>query len=354
MDFRHNAARRRRVMRDERLDVDQPLPTETTAQPFTRYQTAAVLSSQPSILDVLPKAAWLNGLCIAGAIGIAIGFVFFPLNLVGDGSLWGMMLSRVEWWSIEQPGSLGQLFLSVVSWFNVGLCYQIYHLRRHRNDDYHGAYQVWKWALIPTLLLAVIGTSVPSAILGYFAAAVFPQAFTAAGTGLALGSVGVVMVALLVRLYAEVRESRATVVFLAAASVSLSICLSLSWNRLAGVWSLPTNPLLSPTSWWLVSIMMIYGMLLNYFGFVYRDVVGEELGSSSVAGLGRGISIDLGQEPLSETKPESAASELVPDVTKVRRLSPERIVEPEAESNVRDEEPVADNILSRRKRRRVA
>lgn len=353
MDFRHNAARRRRVMRDERLDVDQPLPTETTAQPFKRYQTVAVLSSQPSILDVLPKAAWLNGLCIAGAIGIAIGFLFFPLNLESHGSVWATMLSRVEWWSIEQPGSLGQLFLSVVSWINVGLCYQIYQLRRHRNDDYHGAYQVWKWSLIPTLLLAGMGTSVPAAMLGYFVAAVFPQSLTVAGTGIVLGSVGVVMVGLLVRLYAEVRESRATIVFLAAAGLSLSICLSLSWNRLAGVWSLPTNPLLSPTSWWLISVMMIYGMLLNYFGFVYRDVVGEVSDLSSASGLERGIPIDLAKEPLSETRPV-AASESAPEVARARRQSSERIVEQEREASLHEDEPAGDNVLTRRKRRRVA
>ncbi|MDP1563897.1 MAG: hypothetical protein Q8M16_21155 [Pirellulaceae bacterium] len=360
MDFRHNAARRRRVMRDERLEVEQPAPTETAPLPFKRYQTGTVLSSQPALLDLLPKSRWLNAVYVVGALAIAIGFLLFPLNLERDGSFWVTLLSRVEWWSIEQPGSLGQMFLLVISLFNAGLCYQIYHLRRHRSDDYHGAYQVWKWALIPALGLAVVGTTVPAAMLGHLVIAIIPVAMAEIGTGVVLGVAGVVLSALLVRLYFEVRESRMATIFLGMTAISLIVCLTLTWNRLADFWTLPMNSLLSPTSWWLLTVTMGYGMLLNYFGYVYRDVIGEVPDSTSAVVRQGPASVESEPDALPSKKLASKSRESIQGQARVSGKIAARVDAEDADdvdnadSDSQADFPESDNILTRRKRRRVA
>lgn len=357
MDFRHNAARRRRVMRDERLDVEQPVPTETAPLPFKRYQSATVLSSQPALLDLLPKSRWLNAVCVVGALAIAIGFLLFPVNLERDGSFWVALLSRVEWWSIEQPGSLGQMFLLVISLFNAGLCYQIYHLRRHRSDDYHGAYQVWKWALIPAVGLAVVGTTVPAAMLGHFVTAFIPLTMAEIGTGVVLGVAGVVLSALLVRLYFEVHECRTATVFLGTTAISLIVCLTLTWNQLADFWKPPMNSLFSPTSWWLLTVTMGYGMLLNYFGYVYRDVIGGVSDSSTALGRSAPTSVELGSDVSPAKKLAGQPGDSVQDPAKVPGKIAARVDADDADdvdSGRQTEVPESENILTRRKRRRVA
>ncbi len=353
MDFRHNAARRRRVMRDERLEVERPVLTESIPQPFRRYQTATVLACQPAILDLVPKASWLNRLCVASALAIAVGLLLLPLPVTGADSFWTALFSRPEWWSIEHPGSLGQMFLMMLSVFNVGLCYQIYHLRRHRGDDYHGAYQIWRWATLPAVVLAVMGTTVPAAILGFFLGALIPAQFTALGTGLVLGVGGVFLTALLARLYFEIRESRWATVFLGATTITAMISLTLIWNRIADVWTLPSNSFLSPTSWWLMSVASAYGMLLSYFGYVYRDVVGEVGGAANAAAMDH----EQGSDDIEESQPVTSKSlastnDLRSSPTNTPRPSSPVIEDTEVE-RIREGQG-AGEILSRRKRRRVA
>jgi hypothetical protein len=352
MDFRHNAARRRRVMRDERLEVDRPVPTESAPQPFRRYQTSVVLSGQPAILDIVPKSVWLNGFCIVMAFLLAMGLVLIPRLGTADNSIWGTVMSRAEWWSVEHPGSLGQLFITALSVFNVGLCFQIYHLRRHRSDDYHGAYQIWRWAIIPALTVAVMGTAVPAAMLGYLLTAWIPPQSAVLVTGLALGLGGVLIAAMSARLYLEVRECRWATVLLGLTTALAMVCLTLTWNRFAGLWESPAGSLLSPMNVWLMGVASAFGALLSYFGYVYRDVIGEVTSSTqtvvdedTVSNEAEALAAPLESSP-------AKVSDSAANLAKANREPSGESTESKLETRVA--EAGSEEILARRKRRRVA
>lgn len=274
MDFRHNAARRRRVMRDERPEVDQPVALEPVPATFRRYQSATVLAAQPTLLAVLPKTPWLISIWLLSTVLVSLAFFCLPLNTSVD-SGWAAIFSRSEWWLMEQPGSLGQMFLLNLSIINVVLCYQIYHLRRHRSDDYHGAYQVWKWTLVPLAIIAFAGASVPAQILSSVLEIAVPAESANLRFGLILGVVGVVSAGMLARLYFEVRESRWAAAFLVTTGIFLMMFLGLAWNDHAKLWQLPSIGAFRTSCWWLMSVTMAHGLLLTYFGFVYDDVVGK-------------------------------------------------------------------------------
>jgi hypothetical protein len=352
MDFRHNAARRRRVMRDERLEVDRPVPTESAPQPFRRYQTSVVLSSQPTILDIVPKSVWLNGFCIVMAILIAMGLVLVPRLGTADNSIWGTVMSRAEWWSVEHSGSLGQLFLTALSVFNVGLCFQIYHLRRHRSDDYHGAYQIWRWALVPGIMVAVMGTAVPTEMLGYLLTASIPPQSTAMVTGLGLGLGGFLIAAMSARLYLEVRECRWATFLLGLTTILAILCLTLTWNRFAGLWESPAGSLLSPTNVWLMAVASAFGALLSYFGYVYRDVIGE-VTSATPTVVDEDAESKQAEAPAAplESSPAKVTDSTASPAKANRELSRESL---ESKLEPQVAEAGSEEILARRKRRRVA
>ncbi|MBL8890730.1 MAG: hypothetical protein JNL67_12195 [Planctomycetaceae bacterium] len=274
MDFRHNAARRRRVMRDERPEVDQPVALEPVQPTFRRYQSATVLAAQPTLLTVLPKTPWLIGTWLLSTFAVALTFFCLPFNSSMEG-VWSEFFNRPDWWLIEQPGSLGQMFLLNLSVFNMALCYQIYHLRRHRSDDYHGAFQVWKWALVPLAIVAFAGASVPAEILASILENVVPSESTSVRYAVILGSIGVFTACMLARIYFEVRESRWATIFLMATAIFMLMFLGLAWNEHAAMWQLPSMNVLRPSCWWLLSVAMAHGLLLTYFGYVYNDVVGK-------------------------------------------------------------------------------
>jgi hypothetical protein len=350
MDFRHNAARRRRVMRDERPDVEHAVALDADPQPFRRYQTAMVLANQPSLVDLVPKSPWLIGLWGVLSSTAVVGLLCLPLVVTADSVGVASALGKRQWWSIEEPGSLGQLVLLFLSISNVALCYQIYHLRRHRNDDYHGAYQIWKWAVIPATLIAIAGTSVPAAMLGFLAAAALPESMSLLGTGLTLGVSGVIISGLLTRLYFEVRDSRVATGFLAATGVMLLMCLVLSWNRQTQFWTLPDVDILKSSGWWLLSVTMTNGMLLSYFGFVYRDVLGgqEDRRASDESEPNAEVSVS------SVRNPSVHSNRIAEEWNATSGVSSDRVNELESVSDRQEIGAASNEGLSRRKRRRAA
>jgi len=291
MDFRHNAARRRRVMLDDRLEVELSAPLPTCNQPFRRYQTPQVLADQPTLLDVLPKRAWLVGLIVLvllGCGGLLVlaehgsGELAESPSVSGNVDWLRPLLSNRHWWSPSIAGSLGQLFVMGLGVLSTILCFQIYHLRRHRGDDYHGAYRIWLWLLPGLGCLAV--TNVPvvqegTAWLGQYLMS------NLAAVGLAPSAILAVAIVLLflvtLRLFYEMRESKSAVAFLLVAALLTGGYLILRHATAVG-WDLATEPQAislsgvpsAATSVWLLIMVAQTSALLGYLGYLHRDVLG--------------------------------------------------------------------------------
>jgi len=348
MDFRHNAARRRRVMRDERLDVEQITRTEAVAQPFRRYQAEAVFSQQPSTMDLVPKTPWSTGICVTCLLAVSVFLLVLPNWQPAGDSLWAEALRRTEWWSIDQAGSLGQTLLLGLGAAHCLLCYQIYHLRRHRSDDYHGAYQVWWWALGPAMGLAIANMMVPAQLLGFLWQALVPQLGLTLWSVLTISAAGAMIVGLTVRLYYELRESWGSVLGLVCTALAFTGYVVLACNAQFEVWTPAAwGAWLQPAGWWLMANGFLASTLLVYLNYVHRDVLGSII---------RTVDDSQGNTAQRESIESVVAAETATNPELPRGGA---AVKPALENDYETEtatliDPPENGILARRKRRRVA
>jgi len=345
MDFRHNAARRRRVMRDERLEVESLANETSSTQPFRRYLTEHVLASQPTVLHCLPTHRWWVTALIACSMAIATALILFGHSGAAETRDWPILADNPQWWALQHPGSLGNLFLIALGLGNCMLGYQILHLRRHRNDDYHGTYQVWIWTLPLLGVLALANFDSLVGILGLcLSAAVALDSIPSWPAMLSVVAI-LLILGIAVRGYGELRENGSSKFFLLCAAVCGFIYVGTRWNEHARVWSeLADWSLMSSSHWWLATTTFINASLLTYLCFVYRDVRGLIVRSLA----------DDAQLPVEKTDAPTmlapAKPELAAMVSKVS--SPENGSEFLSNDELTPESN--SNILTRRKRRKAA
>lgn len=282
MDFRRSAARRRRVMREDVLGIEQNPSAVDSATQFQRYNTEELLRNQPMVLDWFPKRRWTNRLSITmllvvGLAAVAAHYRQVLSNLTaGQGAL--AEISDPAWnqlWSLNEAQSLTQLLWSSLGLGALVMVYQLFLLRRHREDDYGGTYQVWLWALPVAFLAAVM--AIPSvrmlADLGFQSLSQTQQpqawAITTLGISCLVAATGL-------RLMWEVNESRLSVFTLAAATGMgtlaglLSAAIHLGWP-LGPLAALPVD---IPLALAFLGTILWNASLLAYLGYVCRDVDG--------------------------------------------------------------------------------
>lgn len=331
MDFRRSAARRRRVMREDVLGVEQNPSSVDSATQFQRYNTEELLRNQPMVLDWFPKRRWTNRLSITllvvvGFAAVAAHYRQILLNLTaGQGDLAGV--SDPAWnqlWSLNEAQSLTQLLWSSLGLSAVVMVYQLFLLRRHREDDYGGTYQVWLWALPVAFLAAVM--AIPSvrmlADLGFrsLPEAQQPQAWaiTTLGISCLIAATGL-------RLLWEVNESRFSVITLAVATAMgalaglFSAAIHLGWP----LGPLAALPIDLPLALAFLGTIIWNTSLLAYLGYVCRDVDGLIPHSLAAAESAEKLAAAPGrQERSTEPDPEVAegvASNDLPEAPRRRR-----------------------------------
>lgn len=285
MDFRRSAARRRRVMREDVLDSgSQASPNPSRSAEFQRYNSSEVLKQQPSLLDWLPRRSWTNRLFSLGWLLLA------ALMLAGH---YHRLLPRSEsaqagqgdtltgsqdlLWSLNQASSLTQLFWTASGLLAVFLAYQLFLLRRHREDDYTGTYRVWLWALPVVALVA--GTGVPSLRLMFqmAMATLVPSSHLVVTQGSLMILLAAISSALTLRLLWEVAESRWALTLLVLAGTTgtatwiLLAAITLQWN-VGPMGQLPAD---LPLAGGFVATVALSVGLISYFGYVCRDISGQ-------------------------------------------------------------------------------
>jgi hypothetical protein len=271
----------------------------------------------------------------------------------GD-ALWAQVVRRSEWWSIDQAGSVGQTLLFGLGSAQCFLCYQIYHLRRHRSDDYHGAYQVWWWALFPASGLAIANMGVPTQLLAFLVQPLEPSSGLGLWSALTLSVAGCLILGLAVRLYYEVSDSRWSTVGLVAAAIAFVGYTAVAVNARFDL-GLPRqwDAVLQPSAWWLIANVLLTCTLLFYLSYVYRDVLGH-VAVAAEDPLVKAVTPPAVTPPVVE-KPLSGESQSKNQRATSGDSTPGAVVATAAA--VEEESPLEtqDNgILARRKRRRAA
>ncbi|MEM9366292.1 MAG: hypothetical protein AAGD07_09855 [Planctomycetota bacterium] len=71
--------------------------------------------------------------------------------------------TRSAWVNVFQsdaPGSMGRFIQAGFLGLSAAAAYLVYQLRRHRNDDFHGQYRLWRW-MISLFVISAVTTMVP-------------------------------------------------------------------------------------------------------------------------------------------------------------------------------------------------
>jgi hypothetical protein len=230
------------------------------------YAAAAHLHRQRRVHDLLPARYLTIGLVSAVGVLLVGGI---ELLHVWAGSL-GHFLSPEETAALDltAPRNISQWFASMLLGIASLIAISIYLLRRHRVDDYHGRYRIWIWTAL-ACLLASLGETTDAVRLA--------QGFSrraGSACGLAEGVLwpsvlAIVLAALGIRMFLEIRACRAALAtlslaaaaFLAAAAVDLGWVISLSDQA---------KPLIARGCW-----LAGYVLMLATFLMVARHVLLE-------------------------------------------------------------------------------
>lgn len=285
MDFRQNAARRRRFIRDESRELDARSAAAGELQPFRRYQATQVLDHQSRTLDFFPTTRWMAATLAASVVlvaGLIIGLSLSPaagseevLGKTQYRDAWELLSARPEWWAPTNPGSIGELWLFGVATFNVFLALQIYALRKHRQDDYQGTYQVWRWAALPLAGMAFASLVMPRTIaLAVAEQTISPAAIQAALWGTTLIP-AIIALVYSVRFSWELSESWPANISQWIGSTALLLGTVATGSQQIGGWhAYPWIEQWAAGHLWVIAVASYNASLLAYLSHVYRDVMG--------------------------------------------------------------------------------
>ncbi len=171
MQFRRSGQRderRRRVILEDRPEADilqssgrddDALASHesTVPQLAVRYDAHFENVPQHRFVDLLPKKSWalaLFGALLFATIG-GLGHLHSQTPHLAD----RLGSDAVTPLRLEAPNGIAVWMASSFFIFSAVACYQIYMIRRHRNDDYRGTYRVWLWTA-GIFMLASLETTV--------------------------------------------------------------------------------------------------------------------------------------------------------------------------------------------------
>ncbi len=227
---RRRDQRRRRVVLDEIAGNSQPAEAladdlNPSSEKNSLYAQSALRRHHAKTSDLFPKRlrafVW-TVLAMSGAIGCLNGIDRLSRYLepfVAPESLRPLQVGQV--------GSLASWYATFLLIIAALTSIQIYSLRQHRNDDYRGRYRMWVWMagllMVASAMTVVDGWTLAGAILRGATRWPEPQIFW---TVFSVQSV--LLAALALRAFFEMRASRGATIMLAVSSVCYAAVLAMT------------------------------------------------------------------------------------------------------------------------------
>ncbi len=181
MSFRRNDARRRRLAIDPVVPVGagngvdsdrEPVQVDRSLKSQSRhYSFGANRRCQPKTTDLIPKRVCSYLLVVLGLLAVLWLITF----LAGQSNQWSTYLgeSGTRLLSIRGQGSLASWFSSFLLIITGMASLQIYALRKHRCDDYRGAYRLWGWMAVILIMASINFVSDLTGVLGNLTSRMF-------------------------------------------------------------------------------------------------------------------------------------------------------------------------------------
>ena len=174
MAFRRNDARRRRLAMDPVVPVgveacvdserESPQGGRLLKTQSRHYAFGANRRCQPKTTDLIPKRICSYLLVVLGLLTV----LWLVTFLARQSSQWSAYLgeSGTRLLEIRGQGSLASWFSSFLLIITGVASLQIYALRKHRCDDYRGAYRLWGWMAVILIMASINCVSDLTGVLG--------------------------------------------------------------------------------------------------------------------------------------------------------------------------------------------
>jgi hypothetical protein len=272
--------RRRRVLLDDTRESDATAEPQVRARSQSSdkgfrvderaYTEAALAESHPPISLLLPKKLWVLLLIVFSLVS-AVTLVNVLNHLSGS---WADHFGSQPVMAFDLIAGRG-----IVKWLSsflliVGALYsaQIYLLRRHRNDDYRGTYRLWGWLTAILLLLSLNATSEFHRLIFEFS---FEQARIHLGLQNRVGWLLILLspaIAIVLRTWIEVRQSRLATFALLLASLAFAVAIASDQQALPQIHGLRSGILESNAL--LIANISLFLCAASYGRHVYLDSQG--------------------------------------------------------------------------------
>ena len=209
---------------------------------------------------------------LAGLAAIVAALVFFHDASVRYATI-ADQPSWVDVLRISRYGSFGRYAIGVLYLCVAGAAWLVYQLRRYRNDDFSGNYQLWQW-IVASALVASVSSAVP--VLGMLGAAIdwsLGQRAALSGEDWIELFLMVGGAILALRTVAEMWRYRWSSGFMIAGWVAMAIPTAADWNMIdvgdLARWTVVTSaPLLAVAFWFAATV--------GYLRCLFREVRGIE------------------------------------------------------------------------------
>lgn len=218
---RARGGRRRRVLCEEaraQASIEIATGDPNDDQPTPRYGEQASIENHPQITDYIPRRRRTVLLTVAGLVGVATacqGLAMYAPHLA----------ARLP--GLSETAISEQLAGGIVSWASAATLLVIaaalrivYSLRRHRVDDQHGRYRVWRWVAAAALLASVNSVVGMHTIAASLAMGFFGSGLTAGGAEWWLAPVALIGCWLAMGIMIEIVESRLAALLAVAAAAT--------------------------------------------------------------------------------------------------------------------------------------
>ncbi|SMP72369.1 hypothetical protein SAMN06265222_11571 [Neorhodopirellula lusitana] len=174
---------------------------------------------------------------------------------------------------INRYGSLGRYAIGVLYLAVAGVSWLIYQLRRYRNDDFSGNYQLWQWIFASAIVASVANTVPIVAMLGGLIEWALGKRVALSGEDWIELFLMVGGAILAMRTVAEMWRYRSSMLLMVGGWILAAVPTAVQWNvfevESLSRWTIVTSAPLLAVSFWFAST-------LTYLRCLFREVRGIE------------------------------------------------------------------------------